>query len=233
MIKVCQVCGQEKKHKSWKSTTCDECLESGIKICSDCETVLPITEFHTCRGKPIGRCKKCEIKRSYESKKSTGYLERPDVIAKRNEASRLNKQKVLSDETRRVAVYERHNERLRERYKDDPEYRENVIASNRAYKDQLVGDLTAEDWQDAVEFFEHTCAYCGAEEKLYREHIEPVSKQGLNVRSNVIPACLSCNSSKNNKDMEEWYKNQAFFSKERFAKIIEWKGGASHVPKRK
>lgn len=233
MIKVCQVCGKEKEHKSWKSTTCDECLESGVKICSDCGQILPITEYHTCRGKPIGRCKVCEIKRSYENKKSTGYLKRPEVIAKRNESSRLNKQKVLADSERRARVYARHNERLRERYRDDPEYREKKIASDRAYKDQLVGDLTAEDWQEAIDFFEGTCAYCGSTEKLYREHIEPVSKQGLNVKCNVIPACIRCNSSKNNRDMEEWYKRKEFFSEERLTKIKEWKGGASHVPKRK
>ena len=31
MKKICNICGQEKEHKSWKATTCNDCLEKGIK----------------------------------------------------------------------------------------------------------------------------------------------------------------------------------------------------------
>ena len=65
-----------------------------------------------------------------------------------------------------------------------------------------------------------------------REHVVPISKKGLNETQNVIPACISCNSSKKDKDMLEWYKETKFFSEARLAKIMEWKGGASRVPKR-
>lgn len=232
MLKICNACGQEKEHKSWKSTTCDECLAKGIKFCSECNEVFPVSNFQLCRGKPIGRCRQCENKRSYEGKKQSGYLDRPDIIAKRNEESRICKAKVHQDPIRRRQIYDRHNERLRERYKQDANYKEKVIASNRKYKEGLQGILTADDWEDALIFFEVRCAYCGSDDKLSRDHIVAVSKGGLNERTNVIPCCISCNSSKNNNSMEIWYKNQKFFSEKRFAKILEWKEGESRAPKR-
>lgn len=232
MRKICGACGEEQEHKSWKSTTCEKCLETGIKKCSTCEQVLPIERFQLCRGKPIGRCSTCENKASYDKKKASGYLDRPDVREKRNASSRATHSKARQDEAKKRAAYDRHNARLKERRQTDAEYYEKVIASNRAYKDSLEGVLYAQDWQDAKVFFNNTCAYCGVDSKLTREHVIPVSQGGLNVRSNVIPACTSCNSSKYNKHMHEWYTQQKFFSKERLAKIEEWEGGASHAPKR-
>lgn len=35
----------------------------------------------------------------------------------------------------------------------------------------------------------------------------------------------SCNSSKHNNDLVEWYKLYKYFSNERLAKIMKWTGG--------
>lgn len=47
------------------------------------------------------------------------------------------------------------------------------------------------------------CVYCG-EPATQVDHIVPVSKGGTDDVSNLVPACRSCNSSKGNRDVDEW-----------------------------
>lgn len=39
---------------------------------------------------------------------------------------------------------------------------------------------------------------------------------------NIIPCNSYANTSKHNADMEEWYRQQPYFSEERLQKIYEW-----------
>jgi len=50
------------------------------------------------------------------------------------------------------------------------------------------------------------CAYCGKEFKdvhLTKDHIVPVSKGGPNTWTNCVTACVSCNSRKSNKSLDQ------------------------------
>ena len=223
MKKICNVCKQEKEHKSWKSTTCNDCLAKGIKWCSSCHETKLITEYHTCRGKPLGMCKMCECNRSKENKNAIGYYSRAEVKERRRATSKQWHRE--HDEEHKQEIYAKHNARKRERYATDADYKESVIASNRAYKDKLQGDLTGKDWIDILSVFNNSCAYCGAKVSLTRDHVIPVSKGGINTKHNIVPACKSCNSSKHNNDVVEWYKHFKYFSNERLAKIMKWIGG--------
>ena len=48
------------------------------------------------------------------------------------------------------------------------------------------------------------CEYCKSTENLTIDHIIPIVKGGQNSVLNVTVACRSCNSSKNDKLLEEW-----------------------------
>ncbi len=63
------------------------------------------------------------------------------------------------------------------------------------------------------------CAFCGADEKLTLEHVVALNDGGLHVPSNLIGSCHSCNSSKNDSHVEEWYRKQPFFSEQRWQRI--------------
>lgn len=78
--------------------------------------------------------------------------------------------------------------------------------------------------------FSHCCAYCGATGDLHIEHVNPISKGGTHVLSNVVPACQSCNYSKRAKDAETWYQAQPFFCKKRWAKILKVMGAGKGSP---
>ena len=52
----------------------------------------------------------------------------------------------------------------------------------------------------------HMCAYCGTVggySALSRDHVMPKSKGGLNIWTNVVTACLSCNSKKGSKTLDK------------------------------
>ena len=49
------------------------------------------------------------------------------------------------------------------------------------------------------------CTYCGAREATSWDHIVPKSRGGEDVRSNLVPACQPCNSSKGALTPHEWW----------------------------
>jgi hypothetical protein len=70
--------------------------------------------------------------------------------------------------------------------------------------------------------WENKCAYCESEENITMDHIIPQCKGGLDVKTNVIACCHSCNQSKGHIPWEDWYSSQEFFSIERYEKIKQW-----------
>lgn len=68
------------------------------------------------------------------------------------------------------------------------------------------------------------CAYCGKwHEKLTLDHLVPKSKGGPHyAKWNTIPACLSCNSSKSNLAVFEWWRPMPFWSQEREEVLLAW-----------
>ena len=65
------------------------------------------------------------------------------------------------------------------------------------------------------------CCYCGADESLTIEHVVALNDGGWHVPSNILGACRSCNSSKQDSPVEQWFRAQPFFSEERWQKIQE------------
>lgn len=85
-----------------------------------------------------------------------------------------------------------------------------------------------EDWKVAMLHFRGSCAFCGRPEgrakkdKLDRDHLVAISKGGKTVPGNIIPACTKCNRGRGNKDWDEWFKKQSFYSSEREHRLVMW-----------
>jgi hypothetical protein len=52
---------------------------------------------------------------------------------------------------------------------------------------------------------ERKCIYCGRKSNLTIDHIIPRHLGGLDIPANLVLACKRCNSSKNSRDIFEWY----------------------------
>jgi len=86
--------------------------------------------------------------------------------------------------------------------------------ARRRYRFQsIISNYTADEWKKCLAIFNNSCAYCGAlfTEDLppTQDHIIPISKGGNHTKYNIVPACLSCNCRKGNRDnYEEIFMNK-------------------------
>ena len=69
--------------------------------------------------------------------------------------------------------------------------------------------------------WDHKCAYCGAPATSL-DHIVPKYKSGCSNRHNLVPACRRCNSNKASQPIEEWYRQQDFFTEIRLDAVLTW-----------
>ena len=122
---------------------------------------------------------------------------------------------------------ERSNASKRKAYAADPNAKEKERIRTHARRSAERADTyTVAEWLHTVELFDNSCAYCGAKHNLTMDHIVPISKGGKNVFTNIVPACKSCNSSKNSSELIAWYTAQVFYCEARLKRIQQFiKGG--------
>lgn len=195
----CKKCRGFKSYGFALNTENKELAKNGLKKCKYCGKVKPIEEYRMVgKHRRIEYCPDCEaIAKKEKAKYDKKYLE--ENKEKKKEYYQQWKEQGGS-EIRRI------NEQQRE-----------------ARKRSLKNTLTLEDWHDCLEYFDNRCAYCGCKsEQLSQDHVIPLSKGGEYVRENIVPACKSCNSSKNNRDLDYFYELTEYFTYERYIKILEW-----------
>ena len=66
------------------------------------------------------------------------------------------------------------------------------------------------------------CAYCRCERATTLDHLKPKSRGGSSLRSNLIPACQSCNHSKGSMNWLEWFQRQEFYNSVAQELIEDW-----------
>jgi hypothetical protein len=209
-----------------------------VKVCSKCGESLPKThEYFRKINKPClfrSNCRACD--REYTTKIRTEKREQV------YEATRLwrenNKEKVKFHNQKYKAenpqyfkdYYQKHyeenkpKEKVRHsKYRLNNKEKENFNQGRR--KTRLKGlpiNFSLENWKQTMKHFDNKCAYCGEKAKLSRDHFIALSKGGEYTGNNIIPACISCNCSKQEFDFFEWYPNYKHYSKEREAKIMKY-----------
>jgi 5-methylcytosine-specific restriction endonuclease McrA len=73
-----------------------------------------------------------------------------------------------------------------------------IRAKRRAGLQASGVTLTGEQWEAICERFNGRCAYCG-EPGATMDHVIALSRGGEHSEDNVVPACSTCNSRKNNR----------------------------------
>ena len=98
------------------------------------------------------------------------------------------------------------------RYRKDRGFRVREYARLQAKKRRdrtlmrtLAVDVTEAD-AVAMRAAASHCIYCGRELGKDRtlDHVVPLSRGGAHAKRNLVPACRSCNSSKQDKDLSQW-----------------------------
>ena len=171
------------------------------KFCSVCKKELPHKEFSKSAENKDGYkscCKKCS---SIQRKE---YLSRPEVKKSKREYDKKWAKKFYSTKAGK-AMNKKH------------------IHIRKSRKVKAYYNYSPMTWKETLEEFEYSCAYCGkSDDNLQQEHIIPLSKQGPYTKQNIIPACSFCNGSKHNHNLNDWYPEQSFYSKDRHEKINKW-----------
>lgn len=63
--------------------------------------------------------------------------------------------------------------------------------------------VTAQEFRDLIKMYDGRCAYCGGPYETM-DHVTPISRGGLHIVDNLVPACRKCNFTKRNKSYIEW-----------------------------
>ena len=93
------------------------------------------------------------------------------------------------------------------------------------FLEELCPKLRDRRWRKSLhEFTGKSCIYCGKNSESI-DHIIPRSKGGLSITENCVPACLSCNGSKTDRDAFNWYRKQSFYDPRRSMAIKAWTEG--------
>lgn len=174
----------------------------------------------------IKKSNKIYLQKTIEKRKKY-YLEYPKE--KRREHYRQNREKYIEYSKKyHQENYEKNKHDLKERvkrYQKTPRGREvgRIKDNKRRLKiKELPCNFTEIEWAECKIYFKNSCAYCGSSEKLEQDHFIPVSKNGEYAKSNIIPSCKSCNSSKNDNNFFEWYLRQPFYSEKSVRIILKY-----------
>ena len=94
----------------------------------------------------------------------------------------------------------------------------------------LLFDLTCLSKQTAKRKFRRSikygwgglCAYCRCNRATTLDHLKPKCKGGSSLRSNLVPACRSCNADKGSESWLVWFQRQEFYNIVAQELIEEW-----------
>ena len=85
--------------------------------------------------------------------------------------------------------------------------------------------LRDRQWRQSLHTYTgQSCIYCGKTSESI-DHVLPRSRGGLSITENCVPACLSCNGHKSDKEAFEWYRRQRFYDPRRAMAIRAWVDG--------
>ena len=170
-----------------------------MQTCNTCFIEKPFSEYYKFPRNKSGyqyQCKLC--RKEYCSKL---WTENKDVMYARNKKwAQANPQKLYEYQKKKSKKYlnDLHNKwvtKNREHLRDYYHKRRATAKNNGVYK-ILPKHLK--------KLYVSPCLYCGSTDRITADHVIPITKGGTHSIGNLVPACLSCNSSKGNHFITEW-----------------------------
>ena len=204
------------------------------KICKKCGKELILDYYSKKKSNKDGynnNCKECEKQRHKEYRKNN--KDKIKAYELKNKEQRLkNRRKYKENNKDKIKAYRQTEEYKKKKRETDKKYRENHPEKNfnyhqkRRLQEETQGSgITKEQWLECMKFFDFKCAYSGeslTQDNRSLDHIVSLNKNGDNEIWNLVPMKVNYNSSKQDREMLSWYKEQEYYSEERLDKIIEW-----------
>lgn len=174
-----------------------------MKHCRYCNTDLPAEEFHVRKASPDGlsyRCRDCQ--RVYSAERYAADPGKAKLRATQWAACNPERRREIRD------AYDGRNKLKKTLYMRlwraaNPE---RAAAGNRLNQHRRRGagrgDLRALSL--ITQAARGCCTYCGKSAELTIDHVKPVIAGGDSCWDNVLPACRTCNSSKNRSEVADW-----------------------------
>lgn len=164
--------------------------------CSECKNHLPVSMFYELsRGGYSNVCKPCKPKRDKRYRQQNPNTHR-----------RANRKWYSSNRTYRSVTVSEYRETEQGRA---------VQKRAKANRRNKTADpcYSLQELESRVYMCGRRCFYCNSlVDSLTVDHIVPLSKGGLDIISNIVGSCLKCNQSKGARNLEDWYREQPFFS---------------------
>ena len=209
------------------------------KICTKCGQELPATSEYFYKDKThkdglVSFCKNCkeQYHKQYrqENKEKKSEYDKQYCQINKDKVKESQKQKYIKNIEKRKRYsrqrYKEKSEEIKEYWKQcrrqNPEKFRIRAQKRKAMQKGLVSNYNSKTWETLKQYFSNKCAYCGKEKKLSQDHFVPLVNGGEYTCNNIIPACQSCNSSKQGTDFFEWYPKQESYSKKREQKILKY-----------
>lgn len=166
---------------------------------------------------------KPERKAAHNARAKAAYARDPSKTLARGKAwQEANPERALARQRAWVAANPEKAKAQQDRHNAKPariQYLRFAAKYRRALYRSAGVFISYDLWQRALDVHGRVCVYCDGEGEMSMDHIDPISKGGAHVMSNLIPACLTCNKVKRARTVE-------VFAPERAAAI---RAKATHV----
>ena len=170
--------------------------------CSRCRLVKPVDQFKADRSRPDRHgyiCKSCE---RVSDIAVPNRIERTNARKEGRAWCRACKSWQPTEYVKQGLCGEHRRQADRNRYAVDSAHRERRRAHSTLRK-RGVDRMPEMAREYYLELFDGGCAYCDGRVDTW-DHVIPVTKGGATAPDNILPACIACNSSKRDRDLDEW-----------------------------
>ena len=188
------------------------------KKCSVCKEFVFVEDFYRCSENKDGlqgRCKSCATDTVYKKYNSSKKAKDTGERYRNSEKGLAWRSNYVESDKGAFAVL-RASQNYRHSLKGKKQYEER---DKRYRNNKKEGTLTVAEWHRCLEFF-NGCAYCGSTQNICQDHFFPLNSGGTYTLDNILPACKSCNSRKQDKEPSNWIDSYVAF--EKVEKIIKY-----------
>lgn len=186
--RTCAGCGVSIEHLITRAKYCSNACRSWVRA-GHPGLRVPQADCSHCGQPMVGKKLVTAIYCSRSCKLAASEKRRP----KRDDAARY-----LREREYRIEAAKAY-------YKRRPEVAQLTKRKRRArLRDAGVFVITERDWRRLCDRYDNRCCYCRENRPLTFDHVIPVIRGGRHSIGNALPACASCNASKNRRTVMEW-----------------------------